>query len=191
MKVSLSLVPLAVAGIAMALSGCATKNPLTGEKVSARTIYAESRAALNNLYANDPVARQLGERAKGVLVFPNILKGGFVVGGHGGNGTLFVPNQGATYYQTVGASYGLQAEASKYGYALFLMDDVAMGHLNSARGWEVGGTLDLVVVDSGVAGSLSTSTLQSGTYAFFFNQRGLMGGLSLQGTKVTRINPGP
>jgi len=176
----------------LALSDCAS-GPVTrmnAASVNPRQLAADSRAALNNLCASNPAARRLRTNAKGILVFPNIAKGGFVVGGMGGNGAL-IRNDGTIrdFYQTGGVSYGLQAGVQKYGYALFLMDDSAFNNLNRANGWEVGSSPSLVIVDEGMAKSLTTATLNKSTYAFFFNQRGLMGGLGLQGSKITRIRP--
>lgn len=191
MKPNLAALPLAaaLAFSCLTLTQCATGPTATG--ASASTIASDSRAALNDLYRTNPKARELGRRAKGILVFPHITKGGFMLGGMGGNGAL-VRNDGSIrdYYQTGGLSYGLQAGVQKYGYALFLMDNEAFANINRAGGWEVGSSPSLVVVDEGVAGSLSTTTIDKGTYAFFFNQRGLMGGLGLQGSKITRIQPG-
>jgi len=174
----------------LALSQCAT-GP-AASSASGSQIAADSRAALKDLYASNSKARQLGNRAKGILVFPHIAKGGFIVGGMGGNGALIRPGGAIRdFYQTGGLSYGLQAGVQKYGYALFLMDNDAFANINRAGGWEVGSSPSLVVVDKGAAASLSTTTVDKGTYAFFFNQKGLMGGLGLQGTKITRIHPGP
>ena len=93
------------------------------------------------------------------------------------------------FYQTTAASYGLQAGVQEFGYAVFLMDDEAFHNINRSGGWEIGSSPSLVVVDKGMATSLTTTTIDKGTYAFFFNQRGLMGGLGLQGSKITRIHP--
>lgn len=71
-----------------------------------------------------------------------------------------------------------------------MMDDAAFRDLNRSGGWEIGGSPSLVVVDKGMAASLTNATINRGIYAFFFNQRGLMGGLGLQGSKITRIQPG-
>ncbi|MES2476961.1 MAG: YSC84-related protein [Verrucomicrobiota bacterium] len=174
------------------LSQCAN-DPVTNinaASVNPRLLAADSRAALKQLYAQNAAARKLGARAKGILVFPNITKGGFMVGGMAGNGAL-IRNDGTIhdFYQTAGASYGLQAGIQQYGYALFLMDDSAFASLNRAEGWEVGASPSLVIVDEGMAASMTTTTLQKSSYAFFFNQRGLMGGLGLQGSKITRIQP--
>ena len=147
---------------------------------------------MRDLYATNPKARQLGAKAKGILVFPSILKGGLMVGGMGGNGAL-IRHAGAIhdYYQTSGVSYGFQAGLQQYCYALFLMDNAAFKSINRAGGWEIGSSPSLVIVDQGMAASMTTTTIHKGVYAFFFNQRGLMGGLSLQGSKITRIHPGP
>jgi len=179
----------ALALASLTLSQCASGPTASG--ASASQISADSRAALRDLYKQNPQARQLGNKAKGVLVFPSIAKGGFIVGGMGGNGALVRPDGSIRdYYQTGGLSYGLQAGVQKYGYALFLMDSEAFANINRADGWEVGSSPSLVVVDKGAAASLSTTTIDKGTYAFFFNQTGLMGGLGLQGSKITRIHPG-
>ena len=176
----------------LALTQCAS-DPLTemnAASVNPRHLAAESRSALKKLYRQNPSARHLGQRAKGIIVFPEIVKGGFMVGGMGGNGAL-IRNDGTIrdFYQTVGASYGLQAGVQKYGYALFLMDNAAFSHLESTGGWELGSAPSIVVVDEGMASSITTTTMNKSTYAFFFNQRGLMGGIGLQGTKITRITP--
>ncbi|MCU0796195.1 MAG: YSC84-related protein [Akkermansiaceae bacterium] len=172
------------------LTQCASGPSGTGG--SASQIASDSRMALNRLYRVNPKARALGNRAMGVLVFPEITKGGFMVGGMGGDGALIRPDGSIRdFYQTGGLSYGFQAGVQRYGYALFLMDEEAFQNINRANGWELGSAPSLVVVDQGRAASLSTTTVQKGTYAFFFNQRGLMGGLGLQGSKITRIHPRP
>ena len=156
---------------------------------SAAEISRSARTALKTLYSINPAARAVGEKAVAVLVFPRIIKGGFMVGGQVGNGALFINGKTAGYYNTVAASYGFQAGLQKFSYAMFFMNRQALGYLNKSGGWEVGSAPSLVVVDTGVARSLSTTTLQNGIYVFFFGQKGLMGGISLQGTKITRYTP--
>ncbi len=91
------------------------------------------------------------------------------------------------YYNTVAASYGLQAGVQSFGYALFFMSDEDLGYLEDSEGWEIGSGPSVVVADSGMANSFSTTTVQEGVFAFFFDQQGLMAGLGLQGTKITKI----
>jgi len=159
-----------------------------GEAASAAEIDRDARKALQDLYAKTPAAKTLGEKAQAILVFPGIVKGGFLVGGQFGEGALIQGGKTTGYYSTVQVSYGLQAGLQKYGYALFFMSDEALKWLDKRDGWELGTGPTIVVVDSGMARAMTTTTLQSKTYAFFFDQKGLMGGLGLQGTKVTKIN---
>jgi lipid-binding SYLF domain-containing protein len=156
---------------------------------SAAELYRKANASLHDLYATTPAARNIGSKANAVLVFPNIVKAGFVVGAQGGNGVLLRGGKATAYYNTVSASYGLQAGVQKFGFALFFMNRSSLAYLDKSGGWELGVGPSIVLVDAGVAKSLSTTTLQKGIYAFIFDQKGLMAGLGLQGTKITRINP--
>lgn len=190
-----TLTKLAVVAATLALGpGCATNDPVTltnAANASASQITRDSRAALSSLYAQNHSARALGQRARAVLVFPNVTRAGFMFGGQAGNGAMLRRDGSVSgFYQTASASWGLQAGVQRFGYALFLMDEAAVRNVNRSGGWELGGSPSVVIVDRGMAGNLSTTTINSGTYAFFFDQRGLMAGLGLQGTKITRINPG-
>lgn len=149
----------------------------------------EARAALNELYTTSPASKALGKDAKGILVFPSIVKGGFIAGGQFGEGVLFKGGKVAGYYNTAAASFGLQAGLQKFGYALFFMNDSDLKWLGKSEGWEIGIGPSITIVDKGIASSLTTTTLREGVYAFFFDQKGLMAGAGLQGTKITEINP--
>jgi len=161
----------------------------TGRAVAATAeeINRNVQIALLKLYEKSAPAREMGQKAKAILVFPNIVKGGFIVGGQYGEGALIKDGKIAGFYSTISASYGLQAGIQKYGYALFLMSDSALRFLDRSGGWELGLTPNIVVVDVGAAGGISTTTAKSDIYAFFFDQKGLMAGIGLQGTKITRI----
>ena len=160
-------------------------------QASGSEISSQARAALEDLYAKEPGARRLGRSAAGILVFPQITKGGLMVGAEAGNGVLFGSDgENMGYYQTAGASYGLQAGVQQFGYALFLMSSADVANLNRAAGWEVGSSPDFVVVDRGKSATLTSRTVDRGTCAYVFGQKGLMAGVSFKGTKVTRIKPG-
>jgi len=158
---------------------------------SAREIDSSATQVLTILYKKQPKAKTLADKAVAVLVFPSIVKGGFIIGGQVGDGALRKHGQTVAYYRSVAASYGLQAGVQKFGYALFFMDEASVQYLDKSDGWELGSGPSLVVVDEGFGKSMSTTTLQKGVYAFIFNQKGLMGGLGLQGSKITKINPNP
>jgi lipid-binding SYLF domain-containing protein len=190
---NIRLIALCIASAAInALPSCTT-DPITrtnSATSSASKISHDSRAALKSLYAQNPAARAIGKQAKGVLVFPSVVKGGLIVGAQAGNGAM-IRDSGeiSGFYQTTAASYGLQAGVQEFGYALFFMNDAAYRSVSRSGGWEIGSSPSLVIVDKGVATSLTTTTLDKNMYAFFFDQRGLMGGLGLQGSKITRIQP--
>ena len=176
---------VATLAIAFALAGI----PSAALGASAEEIRHDSEAALSRLYASTPAAKALGAKAKGILIFPHILKAGFIVGGQGGDGALQRGGKTVAYYRNIAASYGFQAGAEEFSYVLFLMTDSAVEYLDKSDGWELGTGPTLVVVDKGMAKSLSTTTLKKDVYAFIFGQEGLMAGLSIEGSKITRIHP--
>ena len=155
---------------------------------TAAEIDQKSQSALQKLYAKSHSAKALSEKAVAVLVFPDMKKAGFIVGGQFGEGELIRDGKVIGYYNSVSASYGLQAGIQKYGYALFFMTESMLNYLDKSGGWELGTGPSIVVVDIGAATGFSTTSAQSDAYAFFFDQKGLMAGLGLQGTKVTKIN---
>jgi lipid-binding SYLF domain-containing protein len=174
--------------LALMLTLTSALTPAPAFAASAAEIDRDARKGLQDLYAKNPKARELGAKAKGILVFPNIVKAGFMFGAQYGDGALFKGGRVVAYYNTVAASYGFQAGIQVYGYALFFMTDAALKYLDKSEGFELGSAPSLVVLDEGKAGSLSTTTLQNDMYAMFFDQKGLMGGLGLQGTKISRID---
>jgi lipid-binding SYLF domain-containing protein len=147
-----------------------------------------SQAALKSLIAQDPVARDLSQRAVAVLVFPDVKKAGLIVGGQFGEGVLWRGGKPAAYYNTGGASWGFQAGVQEYGYAMFFMKESALKALDVTQGFEVGVGPSIVIIDQGKGVSHTTTTMQDEIYAFVFNQKGLMAGIGIQGNKITKIN---
>ncbi len=165
--------------------------PALSRGSSAREIDREATQSLANLFTNTPDAKVLADKAVAVLVFPRIVKGGFIIGGQFGDGALRKNGKSVAYYRSLAASYGFQAGIQAFGYVLFFMDDESVRYLNNSDGWELGVGPSLVVLDEGFGKNLSTTTLQKGVYAFIFDQTGLMAGMVIQGTKITKINPNP
>jgi lipid-binding SYLF domain-containing protein len=158
---------------------------------SASDLIRSSDAALANLYSRQPKAKILGNRAKAILVFPNIVKAGFIVGAQSGNGVLFEDGPPTSYYNISAASYGLQAGVQSFSYALFFITNSSLAYLESSRGWSVGMGPSVVVLDKGRAASLTSTTLTQDVYAIPFAQQGLMAGLGIEGSKITPISVGP
>jgi lipid-binding SYLF domain-containing protein len=148
---------------------------------------ADATKAYNKLIAKVPAAKAIGKNAVAVLVFPKITKAGLMVGGQYGDGVLLKGGKVAGYYNTSGASYGLQAGAQQFGYAMFFMNEKSLKALNETSGFEVGVGPSVVVVDEGMAKSTTSITMKDDVYAFVFGQKGLMAGVGLQGNKITRL----
>ena len=149
---------------------------------------ADAKRALDKLIASVPAAKALNEKAEAVLVFPRITKVGLVFGGQYGEGVLFRGGKPAGYFANMGASWGLQAGAQQFGYAMFFMNERALGALTSTSGFEIGIGPSVVVVDQGMAKLLTTMNLDSDIYAFVFSQRGLMAGLGLRGNRIVAVS---
>ncbi|CAG4883042.1 conserved exported protein of unknown function [Georgfuchsia toluolica] len=154
---------------------------------TAEDLDKDSAQALQTLYKSNPTAETIGKKARAILVFPKIIKAGLVFGGAYGEGVLMKGTHVADYYNSVSASWGLQAGAESFGYVVFLMNDKAVNYLDKSKGWEIGVGPTVVVVNEGVAKNLSTTTAKDDAYAFIFDQQGLMASLSIEGTKISRI----
>jgi len=171
---------LAVAGTGVSLSQDAYA-------ATAAQLNADGHAALNRLYAHSDRAKRYARDARAILVFPKIVKAGFMIGGQGGEGVLFVHGAPTGYYKIGAVSFGLQAGGQSYGYALFFMNDKALDYLRHSNGWAIGSGPSVVVVDKGAAMSTTSTTLTKDVYAFPFGQKGLMAGLGLEGSKISPI----
>lgn len=113
-----------------------------------------------------------------------------MIGGETGNGVLLSPTGKALgYYNTTSASYGLQAGAQSFSQVMFLTTPAAIEYLNKTDGWSIGVGPSVVVLDEGMAKSMTSTTLQADVYAFIFAQQGLMAGVGVQGQKITKIDP--
>jgi lipid-binding SYLF domain-containing protein len=180
------------AGVLIAVTlACAAHSILAQEKgnTAAAELTSSSQAALQQLYASVPLAKELGPKAEAILVFPKVTKAGLGIGGQYGEGALLKKGTAVGYYKTTGASIGLQAGGQQYGYAMFLMNAKAISALDAANGFEVGVGPSVVVVDEGMAKSTTTTTLKDDVYAIIFGQKGLMAGLGIQGNKISKITP--
>jgi lipid-binding SYLF domain-containing protein len=157
-------------------------------EVDRSQIDTNSSQALNTLYAQNPAAKAIGQQARAVLIFPSIVKAGLGLGGAYGEGEMRKGGRVSDYYSTFTGSWGLQAGAQSYGYAVFLMNNDAVKYVEESDGWEIGVGPTVVLVNAGVAQNLSTTSLQDDAYAFIFDQKGLMAGISIEGTKINKLD---
>lgn len=183
----LTLLPASLA--ALALAG-PTLAPSPADAAAGRTIARDGEAALRRLYAGQPRIRTLGSRARAVLVFPRIVKVGVLLaGGQSGDGVLLAGGRPTAYFNLSAASFGPQVGGQVFSYALFFMNEAALDYLNKSDGWAIGTGPSVVVVDAGLAASLTSTTLSQDVYAVPFGAKGLMAGIGIEGSKITHINP--
>ncbi len=189
-----SMWALVVLGVTVCLCGCQSSS--SDVKLPRRATQAElnqnAATALQELYRSMPLSKTLVPKAKAILIFPRVYKAGFIIGGQSGDGVALSPaGVPLGYFNISAASYGLQIGAQGLSYALFFMSDEAIAYAKNSKGWEVGVGPSVVLVDEGVAKTFTTTTAQKDVYAFIYGQKGLMAGIGIQGSKITRINPDP
>ena len=176
------------AALIFAMVAMPLMSPRPAFAATAEEIDHDTAAALKTLYAKEPKAKELGSIAKGILVFPKIYKAGFVGGAAVGEGTLLIGGKSVAYYNSFEGSYGLQAGVQRFSYVLFIMKDSVLDEFRNSEGFELGVGPSIVVVDAGVARTLTTTTAKDDIYAFVFAQKGLMAGLGIKGSKLTKID---
>jgi lipid-binding SYLF domain-containing protein len=174
---------LLAAAVALAFTGSAARAANRAE------LERDSRAALQQLYATSPKAAELGSKARAVLIFPRIVKAGLMIGGQNGPGVLFKNKRPVGYYRISAGSFGFQAGAQTFSYALFFMTQDSLDYLQKSQGWAIGSGPSVVVVDKGAAKTMNTTTIGQAVYAMPFGQHGLMAGMGLEGSKISPINP--
>jgi lipid-binding SYLF domain-containing protein len=173
---------LAAAGLA-GFSGAARAD-------SAAEINKNVDAALKLLGSKNPQVGKLIREAPATLVFPKIIKAGLMVGGQYGEGAMRSAGKTVGYYSIAAASFGLQAGGQTYSYALIFMKKSAVDYLNNSDGWAVGSGPSVVVMDEGTAKTMTSTTITQDVVAVPFGQQGVMAGLGLEGSKITRIKKG-
>jgi lipid-binding SYLF domain-containing protein len=157
---------------------------------SAAEIDRDVDQALQQLEAHSPNVAELIHKSKAVLVFPSIVKGGLLmVGGQYGDGALRRGGKTVAYYNISAASFGLQLGGQTFAYALIFMKQSALDYLRKSSGWAVGSGPSVVVLDEGAAKSTTSTTVTQDVVAVPFSQEGLMAGLGIEGSKITRIKP--
>ena len=186
----------AVVAGGVALAGCTmttNKGSPTAQSPGSTTtkrqeINSGVDAAMSRMYAQVPGSRDLVSRARGVLVFPKVLQAGFVVGGEFGEGALRTGGTTQGYYNLVAGSFGLQAGAQSKTVVFLFMTDDALKTFQQRQGWSVGGDASVALLKMGANGAVDTTTATKPVEVIVMTNAGLMGDLSLQGMKISRID---
>ncbi|CAG9176708.1 YSC84-related protein [Cupriavidus respiraculi] len=180
---------VALAGSGLLLGACTTTKDAPKDKAAARReIDAGVEATLNRLYTTVNGSRDLGNKARGILVFPRTLSAGFFVGGEYGDGALRVGNATRGYYRTISGSLGWQIGAQSKALIFMFMTQDALDKFVKSEGWAAGVDATVAVAKVGANGAIDTNTAQQPVIGFAMTNAGLMAGLSLEGTKITRLD---
>ena len=175
----------------LALAGCTTSSG-TPDNASTnmskrQSIDASVDGTMSRLFQTVPGSRELVSKARGVLVFPSVLQAGFIVGGQYGEGSLKVGGSTVGYYSTVSGSFGLTAGAQSKAIIFLFMTQDALDKFRNTDGWSAGGDASVALVKMGANGSIDTTTATAPVEVFVMTNTGLMGDISINGTKVSRL----
>ncbi len=177
----LSFLRLAAAVCLLSLSGSTWA-------ASKQEIDARVRAAMTDLYERAPAARELANKASGVLVFPRTYKVGLGFGGKLGEGALLVNGIPVQYYRVTAGSFGLQLGAQARAEVLMFMTSDVLEQFRTSQGWEAGVDGSVALIEFGVGDSINTNSGREPIVGFVYGNKGLMYDLSLEGSKYWRIN---
>jgi lipid-binding SYLF domain-containing protein len=154
---------------------------------SAGEIDTRVNGTLDVFKAKVPGGAEFLDKASGALVFPEIIKGGLIIGGEFGEGALRVAGQTADYYNIASASFGFQIGAQQYSIVMVFLSDEALQEFRDSKGWEAGVDGSVAVAEWGAGDDINTKTFKDPIVAFVFGNKGLMAGVSIEGSKITKI----
>jgi lipid-binding SYLF domain-containing protein len=176
---------LILAGTGLAIAALGTSSAV----YAATKVQIDHRVSrtMEHFDAIDPANLSLGNKAAGMLVFPRVTKAGIGVGGEFGEGVLLVNGKTMGYYKVGAASVGLTLGLAKHSEIIMFMTPEALDRFTSSDGWSIGADAGITVVSGGAAGSFETQTAQKPILGFVFAEKGLIGDLSLQGSKISKI----
>ncbi len=159
----------------------------TAQAASSVEIDIEVESAIKKFKAEVGGADKFLAKAEGVLVFPDVVKAGFGIGGEYGEGALLIKGKTVDYYSTAAASIGFQLGAQfKTVMLIFLRKDALKSFRNSS-GWEAGVDGSVALIELGAAKDINTINIEDPIVGFVFSNKGLMYNLTLEGSKITRL----
>ncbi len=173
----------------LAASGCTTTSPETGSDPAARRRSIDSAAdsALSRLYAQHAGSKELVGQAKGVLIFPSFVSAGFVFGAGTGQGVLRRGGRSTGYFRMTEASAGLLAGAQSQAVFILFMTDGALSRFESSSGWTAGVDATITFITAGANAQVNTQTASQEVVGFVMSNAGLMGNVSLNGNRISRL----
>jgi lipid-binding SYLF domain-containing protein len=173
--------------VAAALSLAAVLAGPLSAATSAR-LDAKVDAALANFTKEVKGGAEFLQSAKGILVLAGVIKAGFVVGGEYGEGALRISGKTVDYYSIASGSFGFQFGAQKKDVILVFMEDQALKKFRESSGWKVGVDGSVALIDIGVGGSIDSINVKAPIVGFVVGQKGLMVNVTLEGSKISKLD---
>lgn len=155
---------------------------------SKKVLDAKVGEAVKEFYEFTSAGKTLAEDARGMLVFPSVKKAGLGVGGEYGEGALIIDGHTVAYYSTAGASVGFQIGVQSRSQVILFLEEEALKKFRDSDGWEIGVDGSVAIANIGAGGTIDSNTINEPVVAFVFGNKGLMYNLSLEGSKITKIN---
>jgi lipid-binding SYLF domain-containing protein len=178
-----------LAVVTLASTGCTTTSDMGGDPAAQRkALDASADSALSRLYAQQRGSKELVNSARGVLVFPSVVSAGFIVGAATGQGVLRKGGKTAGYFRMSEGSVGLLAGAQSQAVFILFMTDGALSRFESSRGWTAGVDASVSMITVGANAEVTTQTAQQEIIGFVLTNAGLMGSVSLNGSRITRLS---
>jgi lipid-binding SYLF domain-containing protein len=162
--------------------------PQISHAASAREIDVSVDVALKRFYSDVKGSKEFEKTAKGLLVLPNVIKAGFIIGGEYGEGALRTGGKTVDYYNIAAGSFGFQIGAEKKDIIIAFMTDSALKQFRESSGWEAGVDGNIALIDLGGGQRIDTTTVKDPIIAFVFDVKGLMADISLKGSKFTKLD---
>jgi len=170
------------------ISLCSLLTPAAATAASAKEIDIKVDGALATFKSEVTGGAQFLENAEGVLVFPEVLKAGFGVGGEYGEGALRIGGETVNYYSTAAASIGFQLGAQVKTIVLVFLEAAALEKFRNSAGFEIGVDGSVALIELGAGKDINTHDIQDPIVGFVISNKGLMYNLTLEGSKITKLN---
>ena len=161
--------------------------PRVAGAVTANEIDVSVSVALERFKNEVRGAREFLANAKGVLVLPNVVRVGFVLGGEYGEGALLVGGETVDYYSITAGSLGFQFGVQSKNIVIVFMEESSLAQFRNSLGWKAGVDGSVVLVDYGAGTSVDSDNVRDPIVGFIFGLKGLMVNLSLEGAKFTKL----
>ncbi len=175
--------------VVLAATGCTTTGEGSGDPAARRqAIDASADSALSRLYQQHGGTKELIASARGVLIFPSFVSAGFVFGAGSGQGVLRKAGKSSGYFRMTEASAGLLAGAQSQAVFILFMTDEALKRFEDSRGWTIGADATVTLVSVGANAQINTQTARQEVIGFVMSNAGLMGNISMNGNRVTRLD---